>query len=43
MIGYVIRVYIVGCQATGWLYFQYWSFDTWKVYVRYIGVRSGPG
>ena len=32
--------YMVGCHATGLLYC---SFDTWKVYVRYIGVRSGPG
>ena len=32
MIGYVIRVYMAGCHATGLLYFSIIVFDTWKVY-----------
>ena len=27
------RTYMIGHIL--WLYFQYWSFDTWKVYARY--------
>ena len=31
MIGYVIRVYMAGCHATGLLYFSIIVFDTWEV------------